>query len=225
MKKYKRELESALLRRSAHADVIEVGKNPQFLFLLFGGSGIDDEEYQKRSQTVIPLFDRVLESRGKAGNCFIFMHVTAPYDIPYNRVATELDAAFLWSSHVREELIEPWTGLPMFVSGFSGGAALALNGLHLDTNCLGGFAFGADAIPNKFELPKHWRNRLRLYAAPNDRVCNGNSNRRIVERLANCDFAEEIVLSRGGHSLADYATDEGVGDAIELAASSIWPKA
>ncbi len=221
MIKYKREFESVLLERAAHIDVIEVGENPQFVFLLFGGSGIDEEQYQMRSQTIIPVFDGVMESASNAGYRFIFIHVTAPYDIPYARFASEPDAARLWNSHVREELIGPWPALPMFVSGFSGGAALALNGVHLNANCIGGAAFGADAIPHKFELPKHWTNRLRLYSAPNDRVSNSSSNRRIVERLEICGYAEVKVMSRGGHSMADYATEEGVGGAIELAASSI----
>ena len=35
-------------------------------------------------------------------------------------------AADIWNSHVLTELLEPWSKMPYFVSGFSGGAALGL---------------------------------------------------------------------------------------------------
>jgi hypothetical protein len=43
---------SPQLHRKAHADVFENGNRPRFLFVLFGGSGIDDAEYQNRANTV-----------------------------------------------------------------------------------------------------------------------------------------------------------------------------
>jgi hypothetical protein len=65
MKSYKRVIHSVLLNRKGHADVFEVGTAPNFLFLLFGGSGVDEEEYQRRSQAVSPTLGPVLEWLGK----------------------------------------------------------------------------------------------------------------------------------------------------------------
>src|SRR5581483_5703470 len=54
MRSYKHGIHSVLLHRMAHADIFEVGAAaPTFLFALFGGSGVDEEEYERRSHTVI----------------------------------------------------------------------------------------------------------------------------------------------------------------------------
>jgi hypothetical protein len=137
MKSYKRSIASSLLGRTAHADVFELGSSPSFLFVLFGGSGIDEEEYERRSKSVIPVFDPVLERLAQGGANAILVHVTAPYDVPFNRFAENPSAAELWRAHVLEELLSPWPHLPYFVCGFSGGAALALNGLQMDPRCFG----------------------------------------------------------------------------------------
>ena len=60
MKSHKRRVESAILRRTPHADVFEVGDRPRFLFVLFGGSGVNEEEYEVRGKSVIPTFGGVL---------------------------------------------------------------------------------------------------------------------------------------------------------------------
>jgi predicted esterase len=205
MKPYKRSITSSLLGRMAHADVFELGSSPSFLFVLFGGSGIDEEEYERRSESVIPVFDRVLETLERGGMNAVMVHVTAPYDVPFNRFAESPSAAELWKAHVLKELLEPWQHLRYFVCGFSGGAALALNGLQMTPRCFGGAAFGADAIPKDFVCPDHWVEKLRLYSAPDDRVSNHPANRRIIETLESRGQVEEYRLRSGGHRLADYA--------------------
>jgi predicted esterase len=214
MKSYKRVIHSALLNRMAHADVFEVGTAPDFLFLLFGGSGVDEEEYQRHSQALRPTFEPVLEWLGKRSLNLVLVYVCAPYDVPFNRFASEPAAAASWKAHVVTELLEPWSGLPYFVSGFSGGAALALNGLQSELHCFGGATFGADAIPPDFTCPDHWVEKLQLYTAPDDRVCNHPANRRITEALEGRGQAEEIELPFGGHRLADYSTVDCLGELI-----------
>ena len=45
MRSYKHRIHSVLLHRMAHADIFEVGAAaPTLLFILFGGSGVDEEE-------------------------------------------------------------------------------------------------------------------------------------------------------------------------------------
>jgi predicted esterase len=224
MKTYKRRIQSVLLNRMAHADVFEIGTAPGFLFVLFGGSGVDEEEYERRSNTVIPIFEPVLERLAKCAVNAVMAYVSAPYDVPFNRFATDPSAADTWNAHVSTELLEPWSKLAYFVSGFSGGAALALNGLHKALGCFGGAALGADAIPPDFVCPDHWAEKLRLYAAPHDRVSNHPANRRIADDLESRGQAEQIELRSGGHHLADYATPDCLGELIRFA-DSIVPKA
>lgn len=219
MKAYKRSITSNLLGRAAHADVFELGSSPSFLFVLFGGSGIDDEEYERRSETVIPVFDEVL--KGLPGTKAVVVHVTAPYDVPFNRFAENPSAAELWKAHVLDELLSPWSDLPYFVCGFSGGAALALNGLQKEPRCFGGAALGADAIPRDFLCPDNWEGKLRIYSAPNDRVCNHPANRQVIETLEERGELEEFHLRSGGHRLADYATAECLGELLRFASSLV----
>jgi hypothetical protein len=73
MKKYKRALESALLLRSSHADLAVVDQKPQLPGFPFGGSGIGEEQYQLRSQTINFLFDdepSVRISKPLLNDCF-----------------------------------------------------------------------------------------------------------------------------------------------------------
>jgi len=222
MNSQKRLIHSAILNRMAHADVFEIGAEPRFLVVLFGGSGIDEEEYERRSRSIIPLFDTLLGRFANGAFQFVLVHVTAPYDVPFNRFATEPTATANWNAHVATELFVPWAALPYVVCGFSGGAALALNGLQSDPRCVGGAALGADAIPPDFVCPKHWREKLRLYCAPDDRVCHHPANRRVAETLVSRDQAVRYQLRSGGHALADYCTPDGLGDLIHFA-SGIAP--
>ncbi len=214
MRKYKHQFESVLLRRNAHLDVFELGQTPEFLFLLFGGSGIDEEVYWQRSTSIIPVFNNMLAKLEDKGLQCVFVHATAPFDIPFNRFPEESHSRQIWNKHVRTEIVNPWSKLPMIVGGFSGGATLAFSGLHDERNCVGGAVFGADALPVALRRPSHWHDKLRWYATPEDRVCNAQVNRRVIETLVSRDDAEQILLDSGGHSLADYANSQGIGDAI-----------
>jgi pimeloyl-ACP methyl ester carboxylesterase len=216
---YKRRFDSKTLGREAHVDVFELSATRELLFALFGGSGVDDEEYFARGQTVIPVFEQLLPTL--AGLPCVLLHVTAPFDIPFNRFASEPAALKRWNQHVLDELFEPWRELPFFVSGFSGGVALALNGVHAPDRCLGAATFGADAIPPRFACPRHWRHPLQIYCGRHDRVCNHPDNLRIVEELEQRQQAERILLDRAGHRLADYATDEGLGRVLRFASGIV----
>jgi predicted esterase len=217
VRSYKRRFDSTLLGRMAHADVFEIGANPRFLFVLMGGSGVDEVEYCSRSQTVIPVFGKILDDVARENVSLVMVHVTAPYDVPFNRFASEPNAAARWNDHVIKELLQPLAPLPYFVAGFSGGIALALFGLHGDARCFGAAAFGGDAVPRGFSRPAHWKETLRLYVAPQDRVCADAGNRHVVDSLVSRGEAEVHQLRTGGHRLMDYVTHDGLGDAIRFA--------
>lgn len=221
MRAEKRVINSVLLNRMAHADVFELGSSSRFLFLLFGGSGVDEDEYVRRSKTVIPAFGPVLENLAQGKTSMVMVHVTAPYDVPFARFSIDPSLADSWNAHVLTELVAPWANLPYFICGFSGGAALALNGLQKDPRCFGAAALGADAIPPDFVCPGHWVEKLRLYAAPADLVCNHPANRRVVETLESRGQLEEFRLPSGGHRLADYSTTDCLGELIRFADSLV----
>jgi len=198
----------------AHADVFKLGASSERLVVFFGGSGVDVEEYIERSKTLIPVFDSVLD---RLGECPItLVHVSAPYDVPYNRFASEPESLVNWNAHVLNELLEPWNELPFHLCSFSGGAALALNGVHQHPLCRGAAAFGADAIPARFECPDHWEQPLQLYCGPQDAVCNHPANQDLQEGLVMREQASLVPLRRGGHRLADYATEECLGEFLRL---------
>ena len=217
VKKYKRCIDSRILGRSAHADVFELSGSTAKLIAFFGGSGVDEEEYDERSKTLIPVFDSVFNRLSEIP--FTFVHISAPYDVPYNRFASEPQALKEWNAHILTELLEPWDELPFHMCSFSGGAALALNGIHLEQRCLGAAAFGADAIPAGFECPHHWEQPLQLYCGPQDAVCNHPANEELRAGLLSREQADVVFLRRGGHRLADYATDECLGDFLRSIAA------
>ncbi len=217
----KRSVRSAILDRQAHADVFELGIAPRFLFLLVGASGIDEEEYELRGRSVIPVFDELFRDLDAGGENAVVVHVTAPFDVPFARFAEQPGEAEKWRLHILLELLGPWRPLPYFVAGFSGKIALALNGLDRELRCFGGAAFGADALPARFVRPHHWPEPLRLYAAPHDPVVNDPKNREVVASLVAAGHAVEIRLPSGGHRLADYATPDALGDAVRVAARMV----
>ena len=215
---YKRCIQSHILGRMAHADVFELSTMSAGLVVFFGGSGVDDEEYIKRSKTLVPVFDSVFDRNGESPITFVY--ICAPYDVPYNRFALERKALANWNAHVLTELLDPWNDLPFYVCSFSGGAALALNGVHQDPRCFGGAAFGADAIPASFKRPDHWMRPLQLYCGPHDAVCNHPANQELYARLELREQVSQVRLRQGGHRLVDYATPECLGEFVR--STSTW---
>ncbi len=205
----KRVFDSSILGRSVHVDEFAMGKRRSSLFLLFGGSGIDEEEYARRSESVIPIFDNLLLEWLHLNMTFLYL--TAPYDVPLNRFGENPDLAAEWNRHVVDEVLKPLGDVPFFVSGFSGGNLLAFSGVHEHRLCLGGAALGLDGMTVRFRAPLHWDEKLFIYSAPNDRVCNSRRNRGIIDELVRCGQGKEIYLQHGVHRLADYATRDCLG--------------
>lgn len=218
-KSYKHAFMSRILNRDVHADVFELGSEPSRLVVFFGGSGIDEEEYARRGKSIVPIFDPLLESLAASDLNLAFMYVTAPYDVPFARFADFPDEKEKWNEHILEELIAPWQQFPVFLAAFSGGAALAFHGIHQSRRCCGGAAMGADGVPADFVCPEHWNAMLRLYAAPNDRVCHNPRNRELFEGLMRRGQVEELEMPFGEHRLADYIENGSVEDVLRFAAT------
>lgn len=212
----KRLFESKRLKRRAHADVLALGVgDPSALVVVFGGSGIDQEEYEARAHTAVPVFDSLVADMEPIDVTLVY--VTAPYDVPFRVFREEPSRARVWNAHVIEELLAPWQSLPFFVAGFSGGAALAFHGVHATLNCLGGATMGGDGLGKSFEAPEHWVDRLQMFVAPDDRVCQHPDNQALMQQLAQREQADIIQLRTGRHRLADYATVDCLGRIIRQA--------
>lgn len=210
---------SRVLDRMAHADVFRLGADPSFLFLIIGGSGMSGAEYDRRRNSVIPVFRNVLNGIDGLQADFVLVYVTAPYDIPLKRIEREPQLGAIWATHVLGELLLEWKALPYFVCGFSGGVLLALGSLAEHARCFGGAALGADALPSDFECPPHWRHPLQVYSGRLDAVSRRDENLRARVHLQSTGQAEIVEMSRGGHQLVDYATQECLGELFDFAAA------
>ena len=89
--------------REAHADLMEVGQSPSStMVVLFGGSGINEEEYTRRSKSRIQVLDNELLAMERRELSLRFAYVTAPYDLPLVTLNQEV-VAIKWRSHVLNE--------------------------------------------------------------------------------------------------------------------------
>ena len=218
---------SASMGRAFHADAFLLGAAPTFLALMFGGSGVSEEKYRERATTIVPIFDGAL-SRLERAVSFAFVFVTAPYDVPFSRFDAEPDEAASWNRHVYEELlplVDGWLGprapLPRYLIGYSGGAAIALSGHHLDSGCYGAGMIGADGLVETFERGAYWPEPLTLYYNLDDGVFE--AMRTTVARLVRRQCAECFRRLPGGHELADYVSNESFGGLIRRAAKTAPP--
>jgi len=135
--------ESAVLGRRFHLDVFVTGERPARLMLLFGGSGIDAAEYARREATSPSILEAPVAA-ARPGLQLVF--VTAPYDVPYSRMREDDDDAERWLEHVRVDVLARWPGPPVYVAAYSGGAALALNGVIGLGSIVGAGFLAADGL-------------------------------------------------------------------------------
>lgn len=210
-------IDSVCLHRRAHVDVFSLGKCPRFALLFFSGSGIDEEEYAIRGKTIAPAFNQALARLDERGAEMVFLHVTAPFDVPYARFAEFPEAIETWNRHILEELLKPWSALPLFVASFSGGAALAFHGVHAAAQCFGGAALGPDSLSRQFVRPHHWRTKLILVCCRDDRVCLHSANHDAIKELIACGTADLLEYERGRHRIGDYVDAGAVADLTRIA--------
>ena len=206
---------SHLLNRRYHADRFDVGNgHSAFVFLLFGGSGISQEEYESRRTSRFGGLDAAMTSLARE-LAFTLVHVTSPADGIYNRLS-EPDEAARWTRHVDSELLAGLESMPLYAAGHSGGAALAFAGPQALDRCFGAGALGADALPDFFERGQSWSEPAALYYNRGDRV--RNANRAAIRSLQEADLIACFVQQPGSHSLADYASNESFGGLVRRAA-------
>lgn len=216
---------STILERAFHVDAFVVGAAPTFLGLLFGGSGVTRETYEARERSLVPVFDAALASLERTLS-FGLVFVTAPHDVPFSRFADEPAEGERWDAHVRGELLPlvgerlpQLGGLPRYVMGYSGGAALALSGHHRDVACFGAGMLGADGLHGGLRRAPAWPEPLTLYYNLDDEV--HGANREVVSALEAAGDAQAFQRLHGGHALGDYVANESFGGLVRRAARTV----
>lgn len=200
---------SASLGRRFHVDVFVVGAVPSVFGLFFGGSGVTAEEYERRSASVIPVFDEALPGLASLG-AFGLVYVTAPFDVPFTYLPDDPVLADRWNRHVRAEIVPlverevpSLANLPRYVMGFSGGAVLALSGHHLDRQCVGAGMLGPDGLHAGIRRQDTWEPIPLIYNVGDGVI---EANRAAISALGSA--VELFHRLSGGHNLADYVRNE-----------------
>lgn len=205
--------------RQAHADLMEVGQNPNStMVVLFGGSGIDEDEYARRSKSRFQMFDNELLALKRRGQSLCFAYVTAPYDLPLVTLDQEA-VAKRWRSHVLIELLPELSSRRSFSVGFSGGVRLAFSGLEQSSSCIGGAAIAPDGFPNPetWEKPRTWRDPLMVFTGTRDLVFQKPKAMQPFRTLAGRGQANLFSVPGAVHQLAAYR--EAVGRVFGIAAA------
>ncbi|MCM2374004.1 hypothetical protein [Aporhodopirellula aestuarii] len=214
----KKLINSVILDREAHLDVFEISSEPRFVIVMFGGSGIDQAEYARRSKSVVTCFDSIFAASPIRSIPTTLIYITAPYDVPFARFGEFPEALQAWTAHVWTELLSHWHNAPIFLSSFSGGAPLAFNGVHDRQGCFGGAAIAWDGLAGTFRCPDHWQSKLQLYAGREDRVCGHRENQLVAQRLIDRGEAELSWYAKTGHSIVQYVRNGCINDLILHAA-------
>ena len=208
---------SPSLQREFHADLFIIGDAPTFSVVLFGGSGVSQAKYLSRSMTVVPIFDAALsELRKEFG--FVFMYVTAPFDIRFARFDEHPEDRRRWVEHCTTDLLPLLPPSPLFFIGFSGGIELGLTGFANNPRCQGAGGLGADADWDRYQRPAHWSESLRLYYNRSDRVYS--KHRSTLAAVEN-DSVELFASQPGGHELIDYVRNGSFAGMIRWAGRTL----
>lgn len=211
---------SKILGREFHIDVFRSNTEEKGIVLWLGGSGMDEDKYWSRGNSVNKMFDETWNQMGQ-GPPIIFVYVTAPYDIRFAKFSNFPEDLEKWNQHVEEEILGNFPDLPVYLLGNSGGAALALNGLHKLSNIVGAGCIGGDDIPEDLEIPlkkdREPKWYLKLYYNLNDPVYNTNLD--VIEKLGKRGIIE-INRYEGTHNTGDYIRNRSFDDLIKAAINS-----
>jgi len=74
MKKEKISASSEILKREFFIDLFISKEKVKFLIMYYGGSGVDRTRYEKRSKTIIPVFDTCFLQQQELA--FVFCYIS-----------------------------------------------------------------------------------------------------------------------------------------------------
>ncbi len=209
---------SAHLGRAYHCDLFRVGTAPTFAAIFVGGSGVTPQEHERRSREITPALDTVF-ARLSRELSFELLHVTAPADGLFGELSDERKLEH-WSHHVAQELRSHLAPRPVYLSGHSGGAALALLASSEVADCVGAGALGADGLDEVVRAgvldAGRWAEPLTLYYNVDDRVYDRNEDA-IAEFVA-LKVAVCWREQSGAHGLGHYVRNHSVDGLIRRAA-------
>jgi len=201
MERSKITIEHAVLGRPAHIDAFTIGRaSPRTTVLMFGGSGMSREEYERRAQTIVPVFDDDLVRLESEGIELAFFFVSAPWDVSFADVVTDDTVSAHWRRHVELDIRPLVETSTTYGCAYSGGAALLLSGVH--ESMTGATIIGGDLVPEDFTKPDAWPSPLIAVYNLADPVFA--ANRGIVEQLVEAEDARLLRKLPGTHAFADY---------------------
>ena len=207
---------SRVLARDFHFDLPtpEDGSEPEFLHVHFGGSGITPSEYERRAKGVNPVLAKHLSTLLDEFP-FALAFVTAPYDLAYARIEHDEDIADVWNQHFYDELMPELPDLPFFVSGFSGGMALALSGPHQHARCFGAGGIGPDDVPESLAVNRNFIEPIACIYNLSDRVYS--ENKKILEMLEKKNLVQVVQKLPGGHDFKNYLRNQSFAGLVRRA--------
>lgn len=195
-----------VLGRGFHADRFVVGDDPSFLMLFFGGSGTSRAEYELRAGTIIPAFNdalhRVTIERPTVPS-FVLLYVTSPYDLALDDLAENGSA---WRQHLVDELLPQACAhrtLPVYASGYSGGALLGIDALRADVlqTVIGAGFLGADGVSAMWADALRRFSPITVFYNLDDRVFDANA---AALRTLDSSIVEWHRRLPGTHALDAY---------------------
>jgi hypothetical protein len=209
---------SSVLGRDFHVDHFVPKAAPRFHVILFGGSGVTEEEYLRRADVPVPLFDPWLDELEKEqpDTPFCFTYITAPYDIAYRNMTADEEMQGKWAAHIRDEVLPALPDLPIYWIGYSGGFLLGWYGLEDEKRCFGAGTLGGDQLFRDLCCPPWWREPLTLYYNPGDPVFR--NNKAAISELTAGGEAENFQTRSGSHALADYLKNQSFSGLVRRAA-------
>lgn len=189
----KRMFDSAVLGRSIHLDVHDLGSGGP-LVLLFGGSALGYDRYAQSLRPEIAEF----VARGPDFALRLVYYQPSPA-LPFARLGEDATLLDRWVAHVTGELLPMVSRAPndrIVLASHSGGARLAFAGLHDGLlRCAGGVALGADGIPRDFARPIGWKEPLHVIYTEGDALRARNDE--LLSELEDLDRVDvEECVSR-----------------------------
>ena len=191
------ELENRQTASGLHLDV-HLLPNASGLAVMFGG-GTGSDTYESRRTTTHPALAGLMWD-----DLSSFVFVACPPDVAVARLEYDDDAGEAWIERVEDEVFSLASG-PIRLLAHSGGAALALNGLHLNERVRGIEVFGGDQIPMDVGRPEVV---VVLHYNRSDRVFDRNQRR--VQAMLTSGTGMLADRPPGGHSMQDYVAN-GLG--------------
>ncbi len=187
-----------------HLDAFTIGSgSPRTTVVMFGGSGMTRGDYERRAESVVPVFDQDLAKLEAEGRQMAFLFISAPWDLSFSDVVNDSATNARWRRHVELDIMSEVETEDAYGCAYSGGAALLLSGAHEFMS--GATTLGADLLPEDFKQPVGWQSPLiAIYNLADPLFA---ANRSALEQLVDAGDARLLRKLPGTHAFIDYISN------------------